>query len=210
VLQISRSDRDASFSYPDYAWYRDHNRTFSGLAAMTMEVFSMSGVSAAVAPAGGIVGAAGLQFPRVLAGGSEPVTATVVSDNYFQVLGVEAMAGRAFLPGEDSVAAQPVLLVSYNFWKRRFAGDPGLLGRSLRLNGIDVTVIGIAPPDFTGTWATVPDLWVPIVLESRLASRPEMLRDRDNRRYRIYGRLGSGIAQGAGARRDECFGASPP
>ena len=80
----------------------------SGLAAMTTNVFSMSGVSAA-APAGdGVAGAAGFRLPRLLAGGSEPVTATVVSGNYFQVLGVRAVVGRTFLPEEDSLAAQPV------------------------------------------------------------------------------------------------------
>jgi len=190
VMQISRSNRDPSFSYRDYTWYREHNRSFTGLAAMEFEVFSMSGVSAAVPAGGGIVGAAGIELPRVLPGASEPVNAVVVSGNYFQVLGVEAAMGRTFLPEEDSPAAQPVLLVSNNFWKRRFAGDPGTLGRRLRLNGIDVTVIGIAPPDFTGTWATVPDLWVPLVVESRLTSRPEILH-----RGRIYGRLRPGVSK---------------
>ena len=105
LVQMTRGDRDPSFSYPDYTWYRDHNRTFSGLAAMTTEVFSMSGVTAAAPVGNGILGAAGLELPRVLAGASEPVTATVVSGNYFQVLGVEAAAGRTFLADEDSPAA---------------------------------------------------------------------------------------------------------
>src|SRR5260370_3816358 len=195
LVQIGRSDRNASFSYPDYLWYRDHNRTLSGLAVMTHNAFSITGVGAA-APAGdGIVGAAGLRIQRVLAGGSEPVVAIVVSGNYFQVLGVEAAVGRTFLAEEDSVAGQPVVVVSYNFWKRRFAGDPGLIGRTLKLNSIDVIVIGIAPPDFTGTWATVPDLWVPLALDARLAARPEILYDRDFAVCRVYGRLRPGVAQ---------------
>jgi len=141
------------------------------------------------------MGAVGLDVPHVLPGASEPVSATVVSGNYFQVLGIQATAGRAFLPEEDSPAAPPVVLVSDNFWRRRFARDPGLVGRSLRLNGIDVTVVGITPPDFTGTWALVPDLWVTMVVEARLTSRPEILRDRDNSRCRIYGRLRPGVSQ---------------
>src|SRR6185295_16980919 len=91
---------------------------------------------------------------------------------------------------------QPVLLVSHNFWKRRFAGDPGLVGRTLRLNGIEVTVIGIAPPDFSGTWALVPDVWVPLVIQSRLNSRPEILNDRESTVGRLYGRLRPGVARG--------------
>jgi macrolide transport system ATP-binding/permease protein len=193
VVQITHSNRETAFSYADYIWYRDHNRTFSGLAAMTHDVFSLSGVSTAETDSGGFLDAVGLPLPRVLPGASEPVTATVVSGNYFQVLGVGAVAGRTFLPEDDSIAAEPVVVVSYNFWKRRFAGDSGMLTRRLRLNGIDAIVIGIAPPDFTGTWATVPDLWVPLVVQSRLVARPEMLQDRDDRCCRVYGRLGAGV-----------------
>jgi hypothetical protein len=162
---------------------------------MTFNAFSMSGVSAAATAGDGIVGAVGLRIQRVPAGGSEPVIATVVSGNYFQVLGVEAARGRTFLPEEDSLGGQPVVVVSYNFWKRRFAGDPALIGRSLKLNSLDVIVIGIAPPDFTGTWATVPDLWVPVALDARLAARPEILYDRDFTVCRLYGRLRPGVVQ---------------
>ena len=188
VMQISRSNRDPSFTYADYTWYREHNRSFSGLAAMSNDVFSMSGGGGAAQGESGIVGATGLGLPRVLAGGSEPVTAVVVSGNYFEVLGIQAIVGRTFLPEEDSPAAQPVLLISYNFWKRRFAGDPSLLGRSLKLNGTDVTVVGISPPDFTGMWALVPDLWVPLAVESRLTSGPQIMH-----RGRVYGRLRPGV-----------------
>ena len=156
LMQLSSTGRDQIFSYPEFAYYRENSRSFSGLAAMSNQTLSMRGV-AAPAPAAdaGIAGAAGLQFPRVL-GGSEPVTATVVSGNYFQLLGVSASFGRTFLPDEDTLSAQPVAMISENFWERRFARDPGVLGRNLMLNGMDVTIVGITPRDFAGTWLTIP------------------------------------------------------
>jgi predicted permease len=197
LIQITRTTRDAFFTYPDYIYYRDHNQAFSGLAAMASNIFSMSGV-AMPAPAadGGIAGAAGFQFPRVLPGTAEPVIATVVSGNYFKVLGIDAARGRTFLPDDDTPAAQPAMLVSDNFWERRFARDPGLLGRRLRLNGVDVTVIGITDRDFVGTWGMVPDVWVPLAVRFRLTSKQDPLYSRTDFCCRVYGRLRRGIAQG--------------
>jgi predicted permease len=193
VMQLRRSGRNQMFSYPEFSFYRDNSRSFTGLAAMSRQVLLLSGVSApAPATDTGIAGAAGLYFPRLL-GGSEPVTATVVSGNYFQVLGVAASFGRVFLPGEDTLSAQPVAMLSENFWERRFAGDPSVLGRKLTLNGTEVTIVGITPRDFAGTWLTVPDLWVPMVVQARLVYRLESLHDESNECCRLYGRLRPGL-----------------
>ena len=125
--------------------------------------------AAASTISGGIAAATGLRFPRVL-GGSEPVYALVVSGNYFRLLGVQAALGRVFLPEEDPLAAQPVAMLSYNFWERRFSQDPGLLGRKLTLNGVEVTIVGITPRDFGGTSLTVPDLlFAPAACSARVA-----------------------------------------
>jgi putative ABC transport system permease protein len=124
-------------------------------------------------------------------GGSEPVTAAVVSGNYFQLLGVSAAFGRVFLREEDTPGAPLVAMLSYEFWERRFARDPGLLGRKLMLNGVDVAIVGIAPRGFGGTSLTVPDLWTPIALKARVMPQTDMLDDRDS--CLLYGRLRPGV-----------------
>jgi hypothetical protein len=132
--------------------------------------FSLGGAGRATPePHASIADLAGFRLPKALIGGSEEVGGGGVSGNFFQVLGVGAALGRTFLPEEDAAGAPPVVVASYNFWERRFARDPGLLGRSLTLNGMSVTVIGITPPDFTGTWPMVPDLWIPLDLQCRVA-----------------------------------------
>src|SRR5215472_786016 len=127
LVQITRTTRDQFFSYLDYTYYRDHSQTFSGLVAVDLAHFFMTGVGApAQTSRAGIASAAGFQFPRELPGSSESTLSAVVSENHFQVLGVSAVLGRIFLP-EDATGSQPVVLVSDNFWERRFGRDPGQL-----------------------------------------------------------------------------------
>ncbi|HWC95753.1 MAG TPA: ABC transporter permease [Candidatus Sulfopaludibacter sp.] len=193
VVQIGRAAHDAYFSYGEYGHYASYSRSFSGMAALTNFVFSMSGVPASEGGGGGIAAAAGLQFPRNL-GGSEPVTAAVVSGGYFPMLGVAAATGRVFLPEEDLPGGQPVAMLSDNFWQRRFLRDPATLGRTLRLNGVDVTVVGITPRGFGGTLLTVPDIWTPMAVKTRLAPDAPGLAEREC--CLVYGRLRPGVSPG--------------
>ncbi|HXA49991.1 MAG TPA: ABC transporter permease [Candidatus Acidoferrum sp.] len=196
VVQLAHKGRNPHFSYSEYAYYRDYNRSFSALAAMTSQVFSMSGVATPPRSTnGGIAGAAQLEFPKNV-GGSEPVTAAIVSGNYFQLLGVPASFGRALLPEEDSQTAQPVAMLSENYWERRFLRDPGVLGQKLTLNGIVVTIVGIAPRDFGGTSLTVPDLWAPIALKARVSPEEYTVGGRaGNSCCLLYGRLRPGVTE---------------
>ena len=92
----------------------------------------------------------------------EETSCEFVSLNYFETLGIGAALGRAFIP-EDS--GKPVVVISDGLWKRRFAADPGTLGRAIRINRVDLTVIGIAPESFHGVlipWNTT--AWIPIPL----------------------------------------------
>jgi macrolide transport system ATP-binding/permease protein len=188
LVQLAYTGRNAQFPYTEFAWYRDHVQSLSGLAAMSFQGFSMSGAGAAPSAQSGIASATGLQFPQTT-GASEPVSATVVSGNYFQVLGAHANYGRIFLAEEDSPSAQPVVLLSDRFWERRFARDPGVLGRTIFLNGTAATIIGIARRDFGGTWLVATDLWMPISLKVRAFPAID-----DG--YRLYGRLAPGVAPG--------------
>jgi putative ABC transport system permease protein len=84
----------------------------------------------------------------ILLGRPEPerVQTGVVSDNFFDTLGVKPLLGRAFLPGEDRQGAAPVLLLSYNFWQKSFAGDPNVVGQVFLMNDKPHTVVGVLPP----------------------------------------------------------------
>ncbi len=195
LMQLAHEGRDPSFSYPEYSYYRNRSRAFSAVSALMQSKLSMSGVSAVATSRDGVAGTVGLQFPRVL-GKSEPVTAFVVSGNYFQVLGAAPAIGRAFLPEEDSAGALPVALLSDNFWERRFSRDPAILGRRLTLNGMSVTIVGITPRDFGGTVVVVPDLWVPFAVYAQVDPSRRLLQDDASHCCRVYGRLSPGIAQG--------------
>jgi predicted permease len=205
LVLVMRSASGRNFPYPDFAYYRDHNQAFSGLAAVTLRTFAMNGIApSAHATPGGIVSAAGIQLPQVL--NTEQTRSAMVSANYFQVLGVSAARGRTFLPEDDDASAQLVVLISDNFWERRFERDPALIGQHLRLDGVDVMVVGVTPRDFSGTSPAVPDLWVPLVPISRLVRNMDLLHDRSDS-CRIYGRLRPGITRGQAEAEMDALGA---
>ena len=95
---------------------------------------------------------------------AEMVLVTVVSDNYFPLLGVEAARGRLFREDLDAaLAAQPAAAISDSLWRRRFGADPGMIGRAIRLNNRAFTVVGILPPEFRSlNRALRNDIWVPV------------------------------------------------
>jgi len=170
-------------SYPDYEDFRDQNEVFSGIAALGgMSEISLSSV-----------------------GQPEIAKGEFVSANYFSVLGVDFTTGRAFLPEEDRLAnAQPVVVISHGLWKRRFGGDPNLIGGSVNLNGLNFTVIGVAPPGFVGAEVYAPrDLWIPMAIYPRLnppppgkvAGGPDLLRNRGAHWLNMVARLKPGVTR---------------
>ncbi len=184
------------FSYPDYEAYRDQIRACSGLIAWSNDELALTDaggiISQRTAAAGTLLGRLGLLPPS--ANNAEFAATFIVSENYFSVLGVPPMRGRAF----DSIAsseltASPSVLISENYWQKRFAGDPTVLGKAIRLNGTSFTIIGITPHDFVGTSVGVPDFWLPLSLEPLVHPGTSSLRDRENPHLRIFGRLAPGI-----------------
>jgi predicted permease len=111
------------FSVPDFSDFREKTRAFSTLSEYHSMWF-------------------------ILLGRPEPerVQTGVVSDNFFDTLGVKPLLGRAFLPGEDKQGAAPVLLLSYSFWQKSFAGDPNVVGQVFQMNDKPHTVVGVLPP----------------------------------------------------------------
>jgi predicted permease len=103
-------------------------------------------------------------------GSSEIATAFGVSGNYFKVLGVSAIVGRTIEESDEQPAAEPVAVVSHAFWQRRFAGDRSIVGKTVRLNNVPVTVVGVLPPWFIGIQRmaeTSRDVFVPFLMEPR-------------------------------------------
>ena len=94
---------------------------------------------------------------------TDRAAAKIVSGNYFDVLNVKAIRGRTFLPEEDKTKlSHPVIVVGYDCWQRRFAGDPDLVGKDVLINNHQFRVIGIAPEGFKGTeFVYSPEIWLP-------------------------------------------------
>ena len=186
-----------TFSYPSYIYFRDHNTTFSSLVAATGTDLSFSEVSRVPGSARGAGRASslfGIRFFQQMAGGTELVSAAVVSENYFQTLGISPALGRAFIP-DDARRQEPVVMVSYNFWKRRLNSNPALLGKLVKLNGKPLTVVGVTPRDFMGTYPDIPSVWVPVSSLPSLEPKNEMQRDSENDCCGLYGRLKPGATR---------------
>jgi putative ABC transport system permease protein len=146
---MPKSPAFQSVSLANYRDFRDNVREFSGLAA-----YQFIGAN--------------------LVGGTEPIGTggQLVTGNYFQVLGVNAELGRTILPEEDAtLGASPVMVMSAGLWKRAFGSDPGVVGRSVTLNGFKFTVIGVMPAAFKGlqTLGNV-DFWVPLAMHEQLVT----------------------------------------
>ncbi len=106
----------------------------------------------------------------VVDGKAEVAYAQVVSGGYFSTLGVNALLGRTITGDDDKIpGAHPVIVISYNYWQRRFAGDPAIVGKSVAVNGHPFTIIGVTPPDFFGvTVGESPDIWTPVMMNAQI------------------------------------------
>lgn len=201
LVNISRTDYqgkyDPSFSYADFEVYRDRNHVFSGMIAATSDEVALSGVGDAAGAGhemiGALANAAGFRLPSVMTGGAEYVTTSVVSDNYFSVLGVNPIRGRVFDSSNARDNSIPSVMVSENYWRIKFGGDPALIGKSIKLNGVAFAVVGITPHDFMGTNLSVPNFWIPLRQQDLLHPGTDVVHDRENACCRLYGRLKPGI-----------------
>jgi predicted permease len=192
-------DLQASFSIPDYEAYRDHVHSFSGLIAASMpQNLTLTGagevVSQRSASTGSLVGRLGL-LPR--GNNAETASTFLVSENYFSALGVGPLRGRTFdAMSSSELTASPSVLISENYWQKRFAGDPTVLGKTIGLNGIAFTIVGITPHNFVGTTVEAPDFWLPLSLEPLVHPDDNWLRNRENLCCHLYGRLASDAGMG--------------
>ena len=191
----SQVGRRRVVSYPDFEAYRDGLRSFSGVIAATIEELTLSGTNGVMPSrpdSASLLSRLGLTLPSAV--NKEIASAFVVSENYFAVLGVAPIRGRAFDGMHASeLVASPSVLISENFWNRRFGADPQIVGKTIQLNDAAVTIIGITPADFTGTSIAVPNFWIPLGLSPVLHPDARRLRNREDPCCRVFGRLAPGV-----------------
>jgi predicted permease len=129
---------------------------------------------------------------------SAQISAELVSASYFSTLGVEAALGRTIALDEDAVPdSQPVVVLSYNFWRTYFNADPSIVGKTIALSSHPMTVIGVAQPGFDGVELGVPaKVFVPIMMKTEMTPHSDGLKDRRRRLSWVtaYGRLKPGVS----------------
>lgn len=161
-------------SHLNFLDYREKNDVFSDVLGYTFAPVNLSGAN----------------------GETKQIFASVVSGNYFDVLGVKAAYGRTFFPDEDKTpGTNPVVVLSYGTWQREFGGDPATVGRMISLNRHDFAVVGVAPKDFTGPdLGPGPDLWVPMAMHDQIQPGFDWYNTRRGLFISMIGRLRPGIS----------------
>ena len=179
IVTLVSTTHDSSFddlSYREYLDIRDRTKSYDGVIANAdLEAVGFSDEPGAT--------------PRVRGG-------MLVSGNYFHVLGVEPRLGRGFREDEDQVPGRDaVVVLGPDFWKHEFANDPSVIGRTVRLNGTDFTVIGVAPETFPGMQIFYhPDFYMPLAMARVFSTNVQknFFEDRDDRELTVRARLKAG------------------
>ena len=165
-----------AISHPMFRDFKDHNEVFS-------EMFCRFPTTASLTSSGQ----------------AELVQLELVSGTYFSVLGIRPVLGRLLTPDDDRVpSGHPYIVLSYDFWQTRFAGDPGIVGKDLLLNNYKMAVVGVAQQGFEGVeLGRSPKLFVPIMMQAQVivGNPQDMLKERRNRWVNAFGRLKPGVTQ---------------
>jgi len=174
------------FSYRDYLDYRDQNSTLS-------DVIAWNKVRATLGEP------PPHQGDDEFAEGYEYLFGQIVSGNYFTALGAEMSQGRAFQATDDlRPDEQPVIVLSYGFWERRFESDPAIVGKTINLQGQPFTVVGVTSREFIGTLPDAPSFWAPLMMRDKLIQAggwgyKTWLTDRNSEVFTLLARLKPGV-----------------
>jgi predicted permease len=121
-------------------------------------------------------------------------SASFATANYFSELGARAAVGRLFEPAREGEAtAPPVVVLSYTLWQHRFNGDPGVVGRTVKLNRKPATVVGVTPYEFASLGGQNPDVWIPMAQQPYFVADSTLLTDPGASSVRMWGRLAPGV-----------------
>ena len=164
-----------AISYPMYQDFREKNQVFSGMFCRHGDMVSIT-----------------------FGGRTELAAAELVSGNYFPVLGVGAAAGRVFNASDDLFqGGHPLAVISYGYWRSRFAGDRGIIGKKIVVNGSPITIIGVSQQGFDGVEPGYgPQIRIPITMQDSLPPNQPypQLNNRRRRFIQVFGRLKPGMA----------------
>ncbi|MGA7259118.1 MAG: ABC transporter permease [Terracidiphilus sp.] len=166
------------FSYPVFRQLREHDRSMSGLFAFWDRPATAS-----------------------IAGTPQPVRVELVSDNYYQILGVRPQLGSPILAANSKPGADAVAVISDGLWQRQFGRSPSVLGQSITVNHAPLTIVGVNPPGFTGTRSALqsPDLFVPLsmqpLIDPFIPEAPSILSDPTVWELDVMGRIPPGKDQ---------------
>jgi len=171
VDALTRQGTHDLFSHTDYKWLDKHNDIFAGLLASSIQEFLLD-----------------------LGGHKEKIPGEFVSGNYFSVLGVQPILGRAISPDDDTAPGRhPVVVISYAYWQRAFGGNPEVLGQKVRFSDNVLQVVGVAPNGFAGeSIGAYPDFWVPLSMAPVLRGN-SFLHTRNVSWLRVLGRFRPGM-----------------
>jgi len=174
-------DSETRIGAAEFSRLRELTTSFSGMSA----VWTIDRSNLTIDPRPGEAGIGTFDAGQARVG--------LVSADYFATLGLNPVLGRAFTVNEDRYpGGVPVAVISHEYWRRRFAQTPDVVGRTFRLNGVTYDIIGVAPPRFSGEWVGLPtDLWVPFALASEVM--PEVPGGPDRFPRRVIARLKSGV-----------------
>ena len=164
----------ATFSYPMFEHFRSANQTMTDLAATR--------------PIGGLT--------VTIDGRAETASALMATGNYHAILGVSARLGRTLLPEDDNPSAPAVAVLSERYWQSRFSADPSVVGKTIRVHAIPVTIVGVTEASFTGTQLVTAQpaaLSMPIRLEDQISGEAPRLNDPTAWWVQVTGRLRPGI-----------------
>ncbi len=188
VVTLASTSHDSKFddfSYREYVDIRDKTKSYDGVIAYA----DMQAVGFSAEPGA---------TPRIKGG-------MMVSGNFFHVLGVEPRLGRGFRQDEDQVPGRDaVVVLGPDFWRHEFAGDPAVVGKTIRLNGTPFTVIGVAPDNFPGLLIFGhPDFYTPLAMAPVFSTdlRKNFFEDRDDRELNVKARLKADTTLQASAQR---------
>jgi len=168
----NQSDNPIGFPYPDIEALRDGQQSFKGIAVCNFTTISLTGK-----------------------GKPERVWGMVVSANYFDVLGVRPVLGRAFLPAEDEKPrGAPVAVISYRLWQTHFGADPQIAGKEIAIDQHPYTIVGVTPPEFQGSQTGVrTEIYIPVMMQAQVMPGGDLLHAHENFVFLAFARLKPGV-----------------
>jgi putative ABC transport system permease protein len=162
-IGTQKNGRGCCASFPDFVDWRAQARSFVDLAAVADRQIALSDGNES---------------------GTEHYDATEITPNAFQLLGQRPAIGRDFTASDGQPGAEPVAILRHSFWERRYGRDPAVIGRTIRINGIRTTVVGVMPPNFS--FPQNQDLWIPLV------PTPDLEKREARGLWFVFGRLADG------------------